>query len=133
VNADKELAALLKIVEASRPESKTGLAEFKRAFVAVGFQFRQASPNASKYFHTHIAALNEFLAGSLGWEPVSGYAAFAAIVAHNDVSWRAADARIGQMLEVALDPHSGRPCANAWRGLLAGEPLRPPLARRPNS
>ena len=62
--------------------------------------------------------------------PVDGRAVMAAIIAHNDIPYRLGDRRVGQPLEVGLDPHSGIRCSNAWKDILAGRPLKAPLPPR---
>ena len=107
-----------------------GDAEFARAFLAVGYSFRLADTDRSAMFYTHIDRCNDFLS-SLDLPAVSGPAVLAAIVAHNDIPYRRHDGGKGQLLEVGLSRFGpGRTCSNAWRGLLRGEALKPPLPAR---
>jgi hypothetical protein len=124
---DVELRRLMAIVYAAypwlQPVSETA---FANAMSAVGHQWRLAEPTTKFYFSSHVDNCNNFL-DRLGLPEIDGNAAFAAIVGHNDIPFRLADPKHGQLLEVALDQFKGRQCLNAWRGLLDGAPLRAPL------
>ena len=136
-----ELDALLKIaIAAQHPAVAEHAAEtpgfamhFRRAFIAVGFQFRLAAPDARKYFHSHVSAVDEFLASHFpDAEPVDSAAVFCAIVSHGDICWRAHNPKVGDLLEIGLNPSSGSPCTtpNRWRAVLDGAPLMAPVAPR---
>jgi hypothetical protein len=109
------------------PCSETAL---ERAFIAIGHMFRLPEPSKLA-FHSHVERVNDVarLLGFRGETP--GNAVLTALICHNDVPWRAHAPNTGQMLECALDPYSGRPCSNAWKKVLAGAPLTPPLPPRP--
>jgi len=139
---DGELARLMAIVAEAHPWlsfpptndnsyiSRHHKAEFKCAFYGVGRMLRLSEPTQKIEFHTHVDRINNLLRGH-GHSEVEGDAVMAAIIAWNDVFWRKADRNLGQLLEVALDRYSGLPCSSeGWRGLLKGEPVRPPLPPR---
>ena len=108
----------------------TDLPEFARGFIACGYMFRTEEPSKSLAFSYFLDCANAFLSERWGIESVSGSAFLAGIIAHNDVARREANPALGQVLEVGLDPHSGRPCSstNAWRSLVDGSrPLKPAL------
>ena len=103
---------------------------FARAFTAVGFMFRLPEPSRKLAFSAHVNSANSVLE-RLGLSGVAGNALLAAMIAHSDVPWRAQAMHLGQPLECGLHPFAGRPCSNAYRRVLAGEPLTPPLPPRP--
>ncbi len=106
-------------------------ATLERAFIAVGHMFRLAEPSRKLAFYSHVENVGD-VAQRLGFRgETPGNAVLTALICHNDVPWRAHAPHAGQMLECALDPYSGRPCSNAYRRVLAGEPLTPPLPPRP--
>jgi hypothetical protein len=138
---DKELASLLKIVLAAHADIARAAAphvdfaeQFRNAFLAVGYLFRLDQPNSKRFFSAFVEDAGEWLV-RLGRAPVSGPAFLAAVIAHGDVPFRKADEQIGQLLEVGLDPYSGRRCKRGWRDILRGErsllpPTPPPSAGR---
>lgn len=126
---DKQLAALLKIVEAANAgwTSKVELDEFRLAMAAVGAMWRLDAPS-TQYSFSHFLDEANIMLRRHG--QINGPAFLRAIVAHNDVPYRLQDRRVGEVLALGLDLYSGRPCSNAWRGVLKGDPLRPPLPPR---
>jgi hypothetical protein len=123
----KQLASLRKIVSATHPTwTVPEPDEFRRAFVAQGFFFRLAAPCTTRYYASILDDANEFLTRNLRWQGISGGAFLFAIRAANDVPIRFANRAVGQLQEVGLDPFTGLPCRNKWRGLLAGENLIEP-------
>jgi hypothetical protein len=136
--SEDEMARLLRLTDAGAPwlglAASTGLDEFGRAFRAVGYMYRRAEPDTKRSFSHFLDAANLMLQQRQGGADVSATALLAAILAHADVPWRRADRGCGQLLEVALDIHHGRPCVNNWRGLLTGErsllPSLPPRGDR---
>jgi hypothetical protein len=102
---------------------------FARAFVAIGCMYRLAEPSRKLAFSSHVENVGDVL-GRMGMRGVPGNAVLAAIIGHGDIAWRAQDLRVGQLLEVALDPYVGRKCNNRWRAVLQGEPLLPSLPPR---
>jgi hypothetical protein len=103
---------------------------FEIAFIAIGHMNRLPEPNRKLYFYTHTANVND-IARNLGFSRnLLGNAVLNAIICHNDIPWIAYAS--AQPLEVGLADkyRSGRPCSNAWRGLLAGHPFVPPLPPR---
>ena len=120
---DAELAKLLAIVVAGRPELRgkvTDPGEFKRAFTACEYFRRTATPRRDRYFSFFVNAANDLLRERLRVATVGGEAFLAAVFAHADICWRAPDPRWGVLLEVGLDAYKGACCNNAWRGLLDG-------------
>ena len=104
---------------------------FKRTFIAIGHMRRLDAPTRKIAFCTHVENVGD-VAARLGFiGPVPGNAVLNALICHNDVAWIAHASHLGQMLECSLDPWSGRPCSNAYLGLLAGQPFVPPLPARP--
>lgn len=83
-------------------------------------------------FFSHVDDVNAALRRRWGMSSsVDARAVLAAIIAHNDVPYRLSDNRLGQPLEVGLNPFSGDArCSNAWRDVLAGRPLKAPLPPR---
>ncbi len=105
---------------------------FEIAFIAIGTMSRLPEPNRKLYFHTHVENVNA-IARQLGFRrDLQGNSVLTAIVAHNDIPWIAHAPHVGQVLECALADkyRSGRPCANSWKGLLAGDPFLPPWPPR---
>jgi len=129
-----QLRELARIVRAAHPWIEpVDEPEFERAFFAVGYMFRLSEPDKRKFFHSHVDACNDFLR-TLRWNAVDGPAVLAAVFAHGDVPVQFANPRLGRLLGVGLNPHSGRGCSNRWRDVLAGSaPLlavvTPPEAR----
>jgi hypothetical protein len=122
-----ELVRLREIVQSAHPAlAGVPQGEFDRAFWVAGSFYRRPKPDSRHYFSFWTDVANERLRQRDG-RSISGDALLAAIIGHNDVPWHRQDPDIGQVLEVGIDPYSGSPCTNAWRGLLRGEPLRPPL------
>jgi hypothetical protein len=90
---DKQLAALLKIVEGAHPDwPKVELAEFKLAMYAVGRMWRLDAPSTQYSFAHFVDAANEALqARRLG--QINGPAFLRAVVAMNDIMARDRDGR----------------------------------------
>ena len=126
---DRELAALLKIVEAGHPEWSVvvELEEFRLAMAAVGAMFRLDAPS-SQYAFTHFLEEANIMLRRHG--TINGPALLRAVAGHNDVPWRASNRSIGQVCELGLDLYSGRACSNGWKRVLAGDALRAPLPPR---
>jgi hypothetical protein len=123
---DQELKTLARIALSAHADLKENAdrmpdfaEQFRRAFYAVGFQFRLDQPTPKFYFHAHLEAANTFLRQQ-GNASVDGAPFLAAVFAHNDICWQQADESAGQLLLLGLDPYSGRRCSNAWRDLLRG-------------
>ncbi len=131
--SDAELASLLAIVATAHPRegAKIDAAEFSRAFIAAGYMFRTASPRSDMYFSHFVDAASRMLRERWGAETVTAPAVFLACRAHNDIPWRKADPRAGQLLEVGLDEFHGLPCSNSWRAVLKGDNLFSPTAPDP--
>jgi len=130
---EAQLGKLFKIVSAAHPgfARTVELAAFSRAFVAVGYLWRLAEPSTKHSFAHRLDHVNETLT-RFGEAAISGPALMCAVLAHGDIAWRQADPHAGQLLEVALDPYSGRRCSNTWRALLSGEAnLLPPTPPPP--
>lgn len=128
---DRQAAALLAIAEGAHPEwtIKVELGEFKLAMFAIGGMWRLDAPSQQYSFAHFLDAANERLqAKRLG--QINGPAFLRAVVAMNDIAWRAQDKSVGEVLAFALDQYSGRPCSNAWRRLLAGDAPRSALPAR---
>jgi hypothetical protein len=104
--------------------------QFGRAFVAVGYAFRTVEPVTNRYFQALVDDANELLQRYWRAPAVSGPAFLTACWAHGDIPIRPAKRSLGQLLEIGLDPDSGLRCGNFWRQILAGRPLRAPLAPR---
>jgi hypothetical protein len=121
-----ELKRIAEIVFKEHPALKAPDAEFARAFRVVGGYYRRPKPDSGRWFSFWIDMSNERLRQQ-GEASVSGSALLAAIIGMNDIVWHAMDREIGQSLEVGINPYGGLPCTNAWRLLLQGQPLRPPL------
>ena len=129
-----ELRSLWRIVIGAYPELQSegaAEAEFRAAFIGVGFMFRTAEPVTSRYFASIVVDINEMLTERWSLQPVDGRTVLAAALAHADICWRRADPAAGVLLEIGLNPYNGRPCVNAWRDLLAGkanlvQPTPPP-------
>lgn len=126
-----EARELLRIVRTLHPEfDDVRGSEFDRALYAIGFQFRLNAPTSKHYFAGHCDRMNAFLS-AMGMDPVEdGNAVMAAVLAHGEVQHRKSDPALGQVTELALDPHVGERCSNRWRLILAGEPLLAPLPAR---
>lgn len=127
-----ELRALAKIVGAAHPElgvEKIPEDELARAMLATGHMFRLAEPDTCKYADAHFSDANGYLK-FVGLASVGGEAFTASIFIHNDIFYRAANAAVGQVFELGLNPTYGRKCSNAWRGLLEGRPLLAPTPSR---
>jgi hypothetical protein len=108
---------------------------FARSMWATGFMYRTAEPDASVYFNAHVDSCCNLLAQYGHRDDCDGNSVFASIIAHADVTFRLANGK-GQLLEAGLSRYTGAKCSNAWRGVLAGQPLLEPLppkgiARRP--
>jgi hypothetical protein len=134
---EREFKALVKIVQAAHAptrkfadETEDAGRQLWHAFAAVGYLWRRAAPDTSRYFDSHVEDVNAVLKSRWMARQVDGRAVMAAIIAHNDIPYRLGDRRVGQPLEVALDPHAGFNCSNAWRAVLQGAPLRSPLPPR---
>ena len=130
---DEEMRALAALAYAEfdflQPSSDEA---FAIAFAAIGRMNRLDAPNRTISFSTHVENVTD-VARNLGFRrDLPGNAVLTAIAAHNDIPWIAHAPHVGQMLECALADkyRSGRPCSNAWRGLLAGHPFVPPLPPR---
>jgi hypothetical protein len=126
----KQCAALLAIVEAAHPEwrIKIDIYEFKLALIALAGMWRLDAPSTQHGFehfldHANLA-LQERHIGT-----VNAPTFLAAVIAEQ-IPRRTRDASVGQMAEFALSVYSGLPHRNAWRGLLRGDALRPPLPAR---
>jgi hypothetical protein len=121
----EEAAKLMRIVDAGAPwlalAATTNLAEFRRAFTAIGLMFRKSEPDTTHAFSHFIDAANDMLSQRWSAESVSATAVLGAILASGDICWRRADRGCGQLLEVGLDVHHGRQALPNWRGLLTGE------------
>jgi hypothetical protein len=105
---------------------------FARAFISVGHTARLDAPNRKLSFAAHVANV-EIIAQQLGLVgPIQGHAVLTALICHGDIAWIAYDSSRGQGIECSLAGlyRIGRPCSNAWRGLLAGHPFVPPLPPR---
>jgi hypothetical protein len=105
---------------------------FERAFIAIGHIARADAPNRKISFREHVDNV-ECIAQQLGLVgPIQGTAVFTALICHSDIAWIAYDSSRGQGIECSLAGlyRIGRPCSNAWRGLLAGKPFVPPLPPR---
>jgi len=103
-------------------------AEFRSAFWAAGLFYRTDAPNRTQYFAHWLDIANSRLA-SAGSVAVEGNALLCACLAHGDIVWRR-PSPAGELLEFGVDEHRGKPCANAWRDVLAGAPLRPPVSTK---
>ena len=109
---------------------------FARAFVAIGFMFRNERAMKARFFHSIVDDGNDLLVELLDMRPVDGVSFLAAALAHADICWQEANGRLGALLEIALDRHSGRPLTtpNKWRALLDGSanllPPTPLLSRQ---
>jgi hypothetical protein len=128
----KQCLALLAIVEAAHPTwAKLDVDEFALAMIAVGGMWRIDAPSTQYSLSHFLDRANETLQARQ-MRAINAPALLAAVVAQNDVLWRAYDRRVGQPTELALDIYSGRPCSvpNGWRRVLEGQPLKPPLAAR---
>jgi hypothetical protein len=133
-----QFKALVEIVCAAHPPTRRFIDENTDAermlwlsFAAVGHMFRKPEPDTTKYFSSHVEAANAVLRRRWGMSiSLDPLAVMAAIIGHNDVAYRLANNKVGQPLEVALDPFFGMRCSNAWRDVLAGRPLKPPLPPR---
>jgi hypothetical protein len=105
--------------------------QFGRAFVAVGYAaWRTIEPVTNRYFSALVDDANDLLQRYWRAPAVSGSAFLAACWGHGDVAIRPAQRSVGQLLECGLNPDSGLRCGNVWRQILAGRPLRAPLAPR---
>ncbi len=134
---ERQFKALMKTVQAAHAptrkfadETEDADRELWHAFAALGYLWRRAAPDTSRYFGSHVDDVNAVLKSRWMARPVDGRAVMAAIIAHNDIPYRLGDRRVGQPLEVGLDPHSGIRCSNAWKDILAGRPLKAPLPPR---
>ncbi len=113
-----QLRSLLKIVCSVHPALRTNDVEtqFGRAFWMVGHMFRLPTPSKRHSPSWLLETANQQLLERVGWQP----AFFAACLAHGDVCWQKADATLGALYELGLNPWSGLHCANSWRSLLQG-------------
>jgi hypothetical protein len=115
----------MRLVDAGAPwlglAASTDLAEFGRAFRAIGLMFRKSEPDTSHAFSFFVDAANDTLQQRNGGASVSAAAVLGAILASADIPWRRAIPGAGQLLEVGLDIHHGRQAVPHWRGLLTGE------------
>jgi hypothetical protein len=122
---EDEARKLMRIVDAGTPwlglAATTDLAEFGRAFRAIGLMFRKSEPDTSHAFSYFVDAANDTLQQRNGGASVSAAAVLGAILASADIPWRRAVPGAGQLLEVGLDIHHGRQAVPHWRGLLTGE------------
>ena len=92
--------------------------------------FRLPDTDRRTMFYSHVDRVNDFLS-ALGLREVSGPSVLAAVVCHNDIFYRRHNGSAGQLLEIGLSRFGpGRQCGNAWRGLLRGDALKPPLPPR---
>ena len=134
---ERQFKQLMSIVCAAHPptrkfadETEDADRELWHAFAAIGYLWRLDAPDTSRYFQSHVDDVNSVLKSRWMARQVDGRAVMAAIIAHNDIPYRPADRKVGQPLEVALDPHAGFKCSNAWRAVLQGAPIRSPLPPR---
>ena len=129
---------LMRIVDKGAPwlglAASTDLAEFRRAFAAVGYMYRRSEPDTSRLFSYFIDAANDMLQQRNGGASVSATAVLGAILGSGDICWRKADRRCGQLLEIGLNPFHGRQALPAWRDLIEGRasllPSLPPRGNR---
>jgi hypothetical protein len=127
----EQIAALMRIIFGSFPGIETAAAavpdfrrQFQLAFIAVGFQFRLSTPDAARYIYAHVSTVNEFAAENYRDQPpVGALAVWVAALADGDIPWRAADPSVGQVLELGINPTTGKACRtpNQWKLLLSGE------------
>jgi hypothetical protein len=134
---ERQFKALMKIVQAAHAptrkfadETEDAGRQLWHAFAALGYLWRRATPDTSRYFDSHVDDVNAVLRSRWMATAVDGRAVMAAIIAHNDIPYRPGDRTVGQPLEVALNPHAGFKCSNSWRAVLQGAPLRSPLPPR---
>jgi hypothetical protein len=103
---------------------------FNRGFWAAGKFFRVRAPRRDRFYFHWVEVGNQWLEDS-GQPPIDGTSLMLGILAHRDIAWQMPDSSVGALLEIAVDQHSGAPCANAWRGFLTGEAnLLPPTRPR---
>jgi hypothetical protein len=131
---DSELDKLYEIVIATRPDLSLAreakrtdfcdrdlMAEFKRAFLAVGRLGRFTEPSPDRHFHAVVDDANRVL-NARRLSDVEGDAVMVAILAWGDVQHRPSDAAFGQLTEVAIAKiNQGTPARPVWRDLLSGK------------
>jgi hypothetical protein len=124
---DDELAKLMAIVLTAHSWlAGFDLAEFRRSFWAQGKCYRTAAPDKSRYFQSWVDDANALLE-RFDKRGVEGASFLAACLAAGDVVWQRADPSVGALLELGLNQYTGRPCSNAWRSVLRGQPLLEPV------
>jgi hypothetical protein len=135
--SERQFKQLLSIVFAAHPEHDRIAKknddfehECRLAFNAVAYMYRLREPSTRRNYVDIVADANTILKQRWIAKPVDGPAFWVGVYAHGDIAYRLADRRIGQPLEVGLDPFAGAPCTNAWRAVLQGAPLRSPLPPR---
>jgi hypothetical protein len=83
--------------------------------LASGLMWCTPEPSRARTFLALVNLANAALADQ-EVQPLAGPAFMAAGLAHADIPWRAADARLGfPQPELALDPYHSLRCRNAWR------------------
>lgn len=127
--SDDELAALLKIVRAVYPWLVGfDLGEFRRSFWAQGQHYRTPATRHDRYYHAWVDDACDLLERQ-GAQSVEGPSFLAAIIAAGDVFFQLADPPNGALVEVGLNPHTGRRVSNVWRDILSGRANLLPPAR----
>jgi hypothetical protein len=118
----KQLKSLRKIVAAAHPwidgvgtEGDEADHEFWRAFRAVGMFYRTELPDEKRGFGWHLDHASSMLG-----ERIGGGMFLAACLAAGDVVWRRADASVGQLLTVGLNPYQGLKANNRWLAIASG-------------
>ena len=116
-----ELVQLRNIAASAHPEIDASFDhdEFRRAFWCVGQNFRTPAPRKDRFYSAWIDQANELLERQDAAQ-IGGPSFLVACIAAGDITWQAANADVGALLEIGLDPYRGRPCSNVWRDVLSG-------------